>query len=640
MADIASNVVGLVEVAIQLGIALQNAITSYRQAHKIAEDIEIFGMNLNADRLHHIIIILQHHQNGLDRKALANLKRALLDLNQKLRDEERYFLQHQPAGRSQKLWWALRAEKKIKRLNRDLQERLDDITGLLQLAYTGSLQINQQLDPLKEPDFSFIPPTKLTPLDGFRSSPIAWALSHYRPSDADIVQYDRNLSNIQVLVERTPTDDEVAKGQLRGAQQIAKYLRGIVTTNSNTRYHTGLLPCIGYTEHKGRTHLVFLLPRNTIMEEHPRSLQSLIVDSKNKDSNPVMTLETRFDIALQLARALHTIHAAGFSNCSIRSDKILFVQGRATPAQTDVVPRNSPPQPIGSGAPRPTIVRRATGRILQTLNPGRGKSVTQIEQKEEKKEVNRKRSAASIRGIFQKNDAQERSAPPPERAKVKFPETSVLEIGDISPGGSVFLAYWRNMREHIAGPIEVDRDWRKDLYRHPSQQGIMSKPVCTGHEVYALGVCLLEIGLWDAMIWKDTEGYRVSETLARELNTRASRGPRQLKSLLGETEGPDGPERVRKMLLSIATCELPKLMGVGYARVVQACLECMDDDYGKYWDVDFRNQRSGPGQSKDQKRFCAAVDDVLISGLTLSQNLGASEDARMEREREREQLTP
>lgn len=620
MADIVSNVVGLVEVAINLGKALQKAITSYRQAHEIAEDIEIFGMNLNADRLGHINVILQH-QNGLDSKAVANLERALRDLNQKLQDGESYFLQHQPGGRGQKLWWALRAEKKIKRLNRDLQERLDDITGLLQLAYTSSLQMNQQMHPLTEPNFSFIPPTTLKPLDGLQSSPTAWALSHYRPSDAaHIVDYK---PEIHVLVERTPSDDQVARGHLRGAQQMVKYLRGIVTTNSNTRYHTGLLPCIGYTEHKRRTYLVFLLPRNTILEEHPRSLQSVIVDSKNKDSNPGMTLETRFDIALQLARALHTIHAAGFSNCSIRSDKILFIQGRVSPAQTDVVSKDSPTEPIETGAPRPGIWRRLTGPILQPSNH-RSRKSTRNEEKE-KQEDKRQKSPSSVRRS-QTNNAQERSASPPERAQARFPETSVLEIGDIPPGGSVFLADWRNMREHIAGRTEVDRNWRKDLYRHPSQQGIITKPVCTGHEVYALGVCLLEIGLWEAMIWKDTKGYRVSETLARELNTRSSRGARQLKSLLGGTEGREGPERVRKMLSSIATRELPKLMGVGYARVVQACLECMDNDCGKYWDVDFRDQRWGYGQLEDQKRLCNAVEDVIISGLTLSQNLSALEE--------------
>jgi hypothetical protein len=189
MADIVANVVGLVDTAVRLGNALRNAITSYRQAHGIAEDIEGFGINLNADRLRHIKTILIH-QNGLDADAVANLEMALLGLNQKLRNEKDYFLQRQPGGRWQRLFWALRAEKKIKRLSRDLQERLDDITGLLQLAYTSHLQMSQQLDPLREPSFSFYPPAKLTPLDGLQSSPTAWALSHYGPNDAGVVHYD------------------------------------------------------------------------------------------------------------------------------------------------------------------------------------------------------------------------------------------------------------------------------------------------------------------------------------------------------------------------------------------------------------------------------------------------------------------
>jgi hypothetical protein len=50
---------------------------------------------------------------------------------------------------------------------------------------------------------------------------------------------------------------------------------------------------------------------------------------------------------------------------------------------------------------------------------------------------------------------------------------------------------------HRAGSAE--HDWHLKVYRHPELQA-MTTDYNFGHDIYALGVCLLEIGLWTALV--------------------------------------------------------------------------------------------------------------------------------------------
>jgi hypothetical protein len=43
--------------------------------------------------------------------------------------------------------------------------------------------------------------------------------------------------------------------------------------------------------------------------------------------------------------------------------------------------------------------------------------------------------------------------------------------------------------------------WYKDVYRHPSRQGEHpEEEYVMKHDIYSLGVCLLEIGIWTSLI--------------------------------------------------------------------------------------------------------------------------------------------
>ncbi|KAF4628431.1 hypothetical protein G7Y89_g9720 [Cudoniella acicularis] len=96
--------------------------------------------------------------------------------------------------------------------------------------------------------------------------------------------------------------------------------------------------------------------------------------------------------------------------------------------------------------------------------------------------------------------------------------------------------------------LDYDLDIEKDIYRHPDRQGIPSRPFTKVHDLYALGVILLEIGLWQS---------------ARSIYYQA------LRANPGSNPVPDD---IRNMFLSLAKKKLGHLMGESYLNAVLLCL--------------------------------------------------------------------
>lgn len=122
-----------------------------------------------------------------------------------------------------------------------------------------------------------------------------------------------------------------------------------------------------------------------------------------------------------------------------------------------------------------------------------------------------------------------------------------------------------------------DEDWEKNLYRHPQRQGLsLHVDYEMRHDIYSLGVCLLEIGLWESFV-----DYRAG-------SGALLLGP-GLGVLDGGMSGPEllkGPERVKGHLLRLARGLLRRKMGTVYGKVVETCLTCLDKD-----NVDFGDEK-------------------------------------------------
>lgn len=145
-----------------------------------------------------------------------------------------------------------------------------------------------------------------------------------------------------------------------------------------------------------------------------------------------------------------------------------------------------------------------------------------------------------------------------------------------SPHPSVFLVGFENFRKEEGGTQRLgDQTFDGNLYLHPNRQGTSpQEKYVMQHDIYSLGVMLLEVGFWKSFVEYDLDNGSVRPTM-----------------LLGAPPAAEGGQLLRYVLLSaqdhflaLARSELPKVMGTEYARVVETCLTCLDDNNDDFGD--------------------------------------------------------
>ncbi|KAL4932163.1 uncharacterized protein BDV17DRAFT_288240 [Aspergillus undulatus] len=118
-----------------------------------------------------------------------------------------------------------------------------------------------------------------------------------------------------------------------------------------------------------------------------------------------------------------------------------------------------------------------------------------------------------------------------------------------------------------------DLDWARNLYRHPSRQGLHPEDIFEmRHDIYSLGVCLLEIALWQSFVEVELDlenrepplfipwsGLEVSTALAGN-----------------EKDQRLGAFAIKDRLVALCKEVLPSLVGEKYSAVTIACLCCLD----------------------------------------------------------------
>jgi serine/threonine protein kinase len=77
--------------------------------------------------------------------------------------------------------------------------------------------------------------------------------------------------------------------------------------------------------------------------------------------------------------------------------------------------------------------------------------------------------------------------------------------GNPTVGQSFLTGFERFRRDGGLSDLVEDLDWAKNLYRHPQRQGTLwpEDLFKMQHDVYSLGMCLLEIGLWSSFVRAD-----------------------------------------------------------------------------------------------------------------------------------------
>ncbi|PYH41659.1 uncharacterized protein BP01DRAFT_360146 [Aspergillus saccharolyticus JOP 1030-1] len=114
-----------------------------------------------------------------------------------------------------------------------------------------------------------------------------------------------------------------------------------------------------------------------------------------------------------------------------------------------------------------------------------------------------------------------------------------------------------------------DLAWEKNLYRHPSRQGLQPEDIFEmRHDIYSLGVCLLEIALWRSFVRPDPNTTdnacflpSADLDIGAELKNKDSRA---------------GAFDIKDKLVAMCKDALPAAVGEQYTGVVLACICCMD----------------------------------------------------------------
>ena len=152
------------------------------------------------------------------------------------------------------------------------------------------------------------------------------------------------------------------------------------------------------------------------------------------------------------------------------------------------------------------------------------------------------------------------------------PETILGFQGNESTFGSFFLVGFEKVRMADGRTRRLgDFAWQKNLYRHPHRQGLNPEDTYTmQHDIYSLGVCLLEIGLWESF-------------LSHENGTTTPLPAAVLGIALDDPEFKQ-PILMKNHLIALAKNRLPSRMGERYEKVVVNCLTCLDEDNAEFGD--------------------------------------------------------
>lgn len=151
--------------------------------------------------------------------------------------------------------------------------------------------------------------------------------------------------------------------------------------------------------------------------------------------------------------------------------------------------------------------------------------------------------------------------------------------------GSAYLTDWFMMRKATGlSSRRGSNSWTEDFYRHPRRQGRQPEDRYNmGHDMYSLGVLLIEISLWEPFVQlsRNPPVSEMYQTRATELNLVRANEPILIEKLTM-------PLVVYKIMINLAETEVASRMGTPFATFVLGCLQCLDDGVNGLKEHDFR----------------------------------------------------
>lgn len=182
----------------------------------------------------------------------------------------------------------------------------------------------------------------------------------------------------------------------------------------------------------------------------------------------------------------------------------------------------------------------------------------------------------------------------------------VFPAKDSSLGMTFLVGFSQFRRANQQTNLLGDAAWHRNLYRHPQRQGtdVLNRYVMQ-HDIYSLGVCLLEIGLWRSFVHYPGLNPNTapvppvsSELQISDDDFAATHSTARL--------------RIKDQLAELAKRDLPSRVGDVYTEIVLACLTCLDPGIGMFGN---NNQEDGDGTIvgiRFIEQILARVDRISI----------------------------
>lgn len=143
--------------------------------------------------------------------------------------------------------------------------------------------------------------------------------------------------------------------------------------------------------------------------------------------------------------------------------------------------------------------------------------------------------------------------------------------GETSLGVPILTAWSMSRKTDELSSREGEDDWMKNIYRHPQRQGLqLEKRYHMGHDLYSLGVCLIELGLWEPLITAENDHPpKMSDRYCDMAWRTKSINPEEVGALKRLVK----PTVVQEIMIGLAEHDLGQEMGEAFSQVVLACFQ-------------------------------------------------------------------
>lgn len=163
----------------------------------------------------------------------------------------------------------------------------------------------------------------------------------------------------------------------------------------------------------------------------------------------------------------------------------------------------------------------------------------------------------------------------PDNVLLCFPQNPPICAGEPP---RLHLSGWHLARPasgHVTS-LAGESNWQNAIYQYPTRQmSVAEEEYCIGHDIYSLGVCMLEILLWDPLVVNSDEKPTISQsyqTTYYRLGLPLEPPHPRPTTVPWVTRV---PKHVHSVLVEMATTTIPFSAGQMMADLVHNCLTCL-----------------------------------------------------------------